>query len=103
MKIIETLSERINEEIADAKFYVDMALSVKSEYPSLAKVLYNISEEEMEHMRMIHGAAEEIIKTYRERNGDPPPEMLAVYDYLHKKSMDCAADVKMRQAMYKES
>ena len=103
MKIIETLSDRISEEISDARFYAEWALEVKAEYPSLAKTLYNISEEEMEHMRMLHNATEDIIRAYREKTGDPPADMLAVYEYLHRKAVDKAADVKMRQAMFKDN
>ena len=33
MKLIQTLSEQIEEEIADAKKYVDMAIKYKAEHP----------------------------------------------------------------------
>ena len=102
MKIIEMLSEKISEEISDAESYVKMALAEREEYPDLARVLYGISLEEMGHANKIHDAAVEIINEYREKNGDPPAGMKAVYDYLHKKQIDAAAAVKAMQAMYKE-
>lgn len=102
MRIIEKLSEKISEEIHDAKSYVKMAMEYRDEYPDLARTLYGISTEEMDHMSRLHGAVTEIIEAYRKTNGDPPASMLAVYDYLHKQQIDKSAEVKMLQTMYKE-
>ena len=44
----------------------------------------------------------EIIRKYRETNGEPPADMLAVYNYLHKKQIEKSMEVKRMQAMYKE-
>lgn len=103
MKIIETLSHRIEEELCDAKSYVTMAMEVKEEYPELSRTLYNISTQEMEHMNLLHGEVTQIIKRYRETNGEPPADMMAVYDYLHKKQIEKSLEVKTLQTMYKES
>lgn len=103
MKIIKILSEKIEEEIKDAHDYVKMALEYKDTYPELARTLYNISNQEMEHMNLLHGEVTEIIKKYRETNGEPPADMMAVYEYLHKKQIENSAEVKMMQNMYKGS
>lgn len=103
MKIIETLSHKIEEELCDAKSYVTMAMEVKEEYPELSRTLYNISTQEMEHMNLLHGEVTQIIKRYRETNGEPPADMMAVYDYLHKKQIEKSLEVKTLQTMYKES
>ena len=103
MKIIEILSDKIEEELCDAKSYVEMAIKYKAEYPELSRTLYNISTQEMEHMNLLHGEVTEIIRRYRESNGEPPAEMLAVYDYLHKKQITNSLEVKMLQSTYKES
>ena len=102
MRIIETLSKKIKEEICDAKEYVTMAIEYRDEYPELARTLYNISMQEMEHKNMLHNEVAEIIKRYRETNGEPPADMLAVYEYLHKQQIEKAAEVKTMQTMYKE-
>lgn len=103
MKIIEILSEKIEEEVCDAKSYISMAIEYKENYPELSRTLYNLSNQEMEHMNMLHGEVSDIIKRYREEHGDPPADMMAVYDYLHKKQIDKAKEVKTLQNMYKES
>ena len=103
MKIIETLSHKIEEEVCDAKSYVTMAMEYKEEYPELSRTLYNISTQEMEHMNLLHGEVTQIIKRYRETNGEPPADMMAVYEYLHKKQIEKSLEVKTLQTMYKES
>ena len=103
MKIIKVLSEKITEEICDAKAYAKLSLEYKDEYPDLARDFYNLSLQEMDHKTILHNRATEIIRKYREQEGEPPAEMLAVYDYLHKEQIEKALEVKTLQTMYKES
>lgn len=103
MKIIKILSEKIEEEVCDAKSYAKMSIEYKDTYPELSRTLYNLSTQEMEHMNLLHNEVTEIIKKYRETEGDPPADMMAVYDYLHNKQIEKALEVKTLQAMYKES
>ena len=103
MKIIKILSEKIKEELHDAKSYASMAIEYKDEWPELSRTLYNLSTQEMEHMNLLHNEVASIIKKYRETNGEPPADMMAVYDYLHKEQIEKAAEVKILQNMYKES
>ena len=103
MKIIERISDRINEEISDAKLYAKMAAEVKNEFPALSHVLYTISTQEVEHQAMLHEQVVKLIEQYRREHGEPPAAMRAVYDYLHKQSVEKLEEAKRYQEIYKNS
>ena len=92
----------ISDEIADADKYIKHALKYKDERRGLADVFAQLSSEELKHMSMLHGEVVKIIDEYRRTQGEPPANMLAVYDYLHQKQIDAAAEVKAAQTLYRE-
>lgn len=101
MKLIEKLCEMIDEEIGDAEKYIDCALNLKENQRVLSDVFSKLSDEEMRHMQMLHEQVARLIEEYKRAHGDPPADMLAVYEYLHKKHIEKAAFVRNKQAMYK--
>ena len=103
MKLIRDLEEYIEEEIHDIKKYAKMAAELKTEHPTLAQVLFNISTQEDGHQAAIHNEVVKIIEEHRRVHGEPPAAMMAVYDYLHKKSIDKLAEARMYQDVYKSS
>lgn len=103
MRIIENLSDMIEEELEGAAEYARLAISLKEEDPSTAKVLAQISEDESGHVKRLHDAVSVIINRYRSEHGDPPDTMKAVYDYLHKKQIATAERVKNLQNTFREN
>lgn len=79
----------------------ECALKHKEEYPMLAKVLYQLSEEEMEHANRLHDVGVNIISNYRQQNGEPPKEMQIIYDYEHERQIEMAKGIRIMQGMYK--
>jgi hypothetical protein len=94
MKIITKLVDLIDEELNDAKRYVKLAHHEMSEHPHLANRFVDLAEAEMGHVKALHEEAARIIEEYRASVGDPPPEMLAVYNYMHDKQIDRAQKIK---------
>ena len=101
MKIIKKLSDYIDDELKGAKKYAKCALKHKEKDPELAKMFYNMSLQEMEHVNELHKQVVAFIDKYRKESGDPPSSMMAVYNYLHEKHIDEAAEIKAMQAMFK--
>ena len=102
MKIIQILSERIEEELDDSFEYIEMAIRYKEEFPQVAKTFYELSIEEMRHMDMLHIEVSALIKKHREEHGEPPAAMLAVYEFLHKRDIEKDAKIKLLQNHFKE-
>lgn len=65
MEIIDKMTEKITDEIHDAACYAKMAMEYHDSHPDLARMLYEISLEEMDHMRRLHDATVEIIEGYK--------------------------------------
>lgn len=101
MKIIEKLSEYIDEEINDAMKYAKCANMYKEENPALADMFIRLADEEMKHMLTIHTQVVAIIDEYKRKNGEPPEAMKTVYDILHRRHIDKAAEAKAAISMYK--
>ena len=102
MKIIEKIEDQINEEMHDSGRYIKCALEYKEDNKELADLYYWLSQEEMTHADKLHRMVVSIIEAYRKKEGEPPADMLAVYNYIHKKEIEEAAGVKQMWAMYKE-
>jgi hypothetical protein len=43
----------------------------------------------------LHNAVTAVIQKYRREKGEPPADMLAVYNYLHEKAIDDVKEVKI--------
>lgn len=101
MKIIKKISEMIMDEAEGAECYAKKALMYKEERPAIAKMFYNLANEELGHVNVLHNAVVELIEEYRAKEGEPPEAMKAVYDYLHEKQIEEVAEVKSMLAEYR--
>lgn len=103
MKLIEELSDMIEDEIEGAEKYAERAVELKAEHRKLADTLYELANEEMGHINRLHAEVVRLIEDYRKDKGEPPIAMMAVYDYLHKRHIERVAEIKRYQDMYKNA
>lgn len=103
MKAIKELINMIEDELEGAEHYAKAAIRYKSEFPSLADTLYAISTQEMLHVTILHEEVVKLIKSYREKHGEPPVAMQAVYDWQHEKQIKETKEIKILQNQYKEN
>ena len=101
MQIISKLSDMIEEELNDAEKYIRCALNYKDEKPALASTFAKISGEEMGHVALLHEQVALLITEYRKEHGAPPEKMMGIYEYLHKKHIDKANEIKVMQGVFK--
>jgi len=101
MKIIKCLSEKIEDELKDASDYIDLAMKWKNEAPDTSDLFYELSVEEMGHMDKLHQEVTELIEEYRKEHGEPPRDMMVLYEYLHEKHIGTATQIRVKQGMYK--
>ena len=85
----------------DASAYIDLAMKWKAEEPDTADLFYELSLEEMGHMEKLHNEVVELIEEYRKQHGEPPKEMMILYEYLHEMHIKTATQIKVKQGMYK--
>ena len=101
MRIIKCLAEQIEDELGDAEKYIDLAIRWKGEEQRAADLFYELSIEEMAHMDRLHRVAMDRIAKHRAEKGEPPAEMMAVWNYIHEKNMAKAAEIRVKQNMFK--
>lgn len=94
MQIIAKLVEMMQDEIDGAEEYALTALKIKSKHPKLAQRLNELASAELQHLKALHNEAERLIEDYRNEHGEPPADMLAVYNFEHGKMIKSAAKVK---------
>ena len=100
MNIIKCLSEQIEDELGDAQKYIELAMKWKQEEPEVAALFSELSDEEIGHMERLHEAVVKKIEDYRVKHGEPPKDMMTLYNYLHEKHMKLATEIRVKQGMY---
>lgn len=102
MKKIKLLMEHIEDELCDAHTYAELALEYRTTDQETAELFYKLSGEEMNHMNALHKNVVRLIDAHRREKGEPPADMMAVYEYLHKRAIEKAEKVGVLQGMYKK-
>lgn len=101
MKAIMCLTDKIAEELHDADEYIELAMKWKDEDQDVGDLFYELSTEEMGHVDKLHAEVVDQIKVYKEEQGQPPKDMMELYDHIHQKHLEEAMIIKVKQGMYK--
>ena len=99
-ELIEHISDLIEGEVDGAEGYVMDSVLYKEMSPTTAKIFYEIANDELRHVNLLHGEVVRLIAEYRNEHGEPPADMLAIYGYLHKKMIKAVNAIKMLQQQY---
>lgn len=102
MKIIELLSEHIEDELEDACTYATLALEYKTTDPETAALFYKLSQEEMTHMEALHKREVSCIDKYKQTKGEPPEGMKALYDFMHRREVAKTEKIINLQNLFKK-
>lgn len=101
MKIVMKLVSLIDDELSGAKEYIKLALHNREEHPGLADTFADLADAEMGHVTKLHDEVARLIDEVRQRDGEPPAGMLAVYEYEHDKQIGKASKIKQMIAEYR--
>lgn len=101
MIVIGLLSEHIDDELEDACTYAKLALEYKDTEPELAQLFYKLSGDEMGHMEALHKNVVSHIEAYKKLKGEAPESMKFLYDFVHKREIARAGEVKRLHGLYK--
>jgi len=95
VKIIQDISDLIDEEIVDAQKYARLYKQFLESDPELAKTYRTLSSEELGHVDRLHTQVVRLITEYRASHGEPPQTMMIIYEYLHKRNIQKVEDIKL--------
>ena len=101
MKLIAKIIDMIDDELDGAEEYAMFAHEQKTARSRLADKMIELAEVEMSHAKILHGEVVKLIEEVRQRDGEPPADMMTLYNYEHDKQIKRAALIKQLIADYK--
>lgn len=102
MMIIKELSDRINDELHDAKKYIKAAYEHMDDQPQVADAYFKLSQEEMSHVNYLHEQVTRIINEYKATHDSIPTGMMEFYNTLHDMQIKKANKIKAKQEQYRK-
>lgn len=98
MTTLKTLFEQISEELEDSCHYIKWALNSHDDENALSKLLYQLSDEELDHANRLTDIAK---KMMAEEEISESTEMF--FDYVREQHIKRLKEIKMLQSIYKEN
>lgn len=95
MKIIAKLVKLMYEEIDAADDYAELANEYKYIDKELSDIFIKLADGAITHVDAIHKITVKKIEESRAKDGEPPKEMLIIWDYEHKKLIEELNETKV--------
>lgn len=87
--------------IDQADEYIKLAYKYKGENIDVGNNYYNLSNQRLIDIKSLHDTVAKIITNYRNEKGEPPTNMMAIYNYEHSKHIKKVGEIKVMQDGYK--
>ena len=100
MKIIKTLVEQIEEEACGAEEYIKDAMKYKDEDKVLSDTYAKLAEVELQHVDLLHAQVVRIIKAWEAKGNTAHPEIAAIWNWEHEKSVSHVSRIRVMMNMY---
>lgn len=99
---VEYFKEKIEEELKDSKEYIKRAIEIKAMSPTWAKMLYNMSSDELVHATNLYKMFSEYVTKISESFKEVPAYIDdANYD-ITEMYTECSAHIKSMHDMYNQ-
>lgn len=103
MKIIKRLSKNIDCELEAAECDIMDAIMWREEHPEIAKAFFSASQTHLDIIKLFHDQVVAFIAAYRKEHGDPPADMMTLYNYEHERHIEKAAAIRNLQDLYNKN
>lgn len=95
--------DKANDTLEEIEWYAEKALHLKVDHKSVADVYNKIADMHITIYDMLHKEMVNLIDEHKRMGHNPPPEMLAIWDYEHEKLIKEFAEAKTMVDEYKKS
>lgn len=85
MKNLVDLIEKANDTMEEVEWYAEKAHHLRATHKALADTYNKIAETHIDIYKMLHERMVALIEEEKRSGRQPPPEMLAIWNYEHEK------------------
>ena len=103
MKILVDLIQKMDDTMDEIEFYGTKAHHFRATHKQLADTYIKVGDMHIEIYKMLHDRVVELIDEERKKGDNPPPEMLAIWNYEHERLVKEFSEAKFLIEDYKKS
>jgi hypothetical protein len=103
MKIIKDLIEKMEDTLEEIEFYAKESHHLRAEHKALSETYAKVGEMHIEIYKMLHERAGALINEEKQKGVAVPPEMLAIWDFSHRKLIERFNKAKYLVDEYKKA